>query len=320
MSEAYNGYFNEENLDNAQGSDEVDSEWNYFNANADGDVDHEVIDEIDFSEVQGKSFKSSLNNFNRSYYKKNRRKYSLLKKAPPLSKSFGVKSSARIVGKNNNPKNINRIIVPNDRKVIVEGVDNFILDTGKSCEGVKNIGYYNCKKLQELIITMSNNSLTDFNLELFNPSMPLDYLFATSGNLNNRVIVAGGVVAYSDVLFNILANPTHIVNAKFAYAGANSTIISQQIAQPLIFKNKRITGDVKIEPLNTQLKLDIYQFQPDILFFDFQDSINRPFIPDGMDVIQYKVLAGASVTFSFYYRQKSIKRFFLKEARNKKLL
>jgi hypothetical protein len=317
MSEAYNGYFNEEDL--AQNTAELDSEWNYFNANADGDIDHDVIDEIDFSEIEGKSFKSSLNNFNKSYYKKNRKKYTLVKKAPPLTKSFGVNGRATIVGKNNNPKDINRIIVPNDRKVIVEGVDSFILNNGKSCDGVKNIGYYNCKKLQELIITMSNTSLTDFNLELFNPSMPLDYLFATSGNLNNKVIVAGGVVAYSDVLFNILANPTHIVNAKFAYAGANSTLISNQIAQPLIFKNKRITGDVKIEPLNTQLKLDIYQFQPDILFFDFEGSLNRPFIPDGMDVIQYKVLAGATVTFSFYYRQKSIKRFFLKEARIKKL-
>lgn len=319
MSEAYKGYFNEEDLDNAQSNAELDSDWNYFNANADGDIDNEVIDEIDFSEIEGKSFRSSLNNFNRNYYKKNRKKYSLTPKELPLSKSFGVESRARIIGKNNNPKDINRIIVPSDRKVIVEGVDSFILNNGKSCEGVKNIGYYNCKKLQELIITMSNDSLNDFNLELFNPSMPLDYLFATSGNLNNKVIVAGGVVAYSDILFNILANPTHIVNAKFAYAGTNSTLVSNQISQPLIFKNKRITGDVKVEPLNTQLKLDIYQFQPDILFFDFQESLNRPFIPDGMDVIQYKVLAGASVTFSFYYRQKSNKRFFLKEARNKKL-
>jgi hypothetical protein len=39
-----------------------------------------------------------------------------------------------------------------------------------------------------------------------------------------------------------------------------------------------------------------------------------------MDVIQYKVLAGNQVIFGFYYKQVSLKRFFFKEARNKKIL
>ena len=97
--------------------------------------------------------------------------------------------------------------------------------------GIKDIGYYKCKKLKELVFIINNNSAIDFDLELFNPSMPLDYLFSTSGNLNNKIVVAGGNVEYTDVLFNILANPMHIINAKFLFAGAT---LQQQINQPLI--------------------------------------------------------------------------------------
>jgi hypothetical protein len=313
------GYFSEDDYSDV--NDSSDGE-NYFNADALGELDDEIVYEVDFSDIQGKSFASSLNKFNRVYDYKNRLKNKRVKPKLPLTKQFDVKSSARIVGADGSNKNISKIIVPDDKRVIVEGVDKFILGHGKSCDDIKNIGYYKCKKLKELIIIMNNNSRTDFNLELFNPSMPLDYLFATSGNLNNKVTVAGGVVSYSDVLYNILANPTHIVNAKFTYAdNLGGTVTAQQIAQPMFFKNKRIDGTVKVEPLNTQLQLDVYQFQPDVLFFDFQNTLNRPFIPDGMDVIQYKVLAGASVTFSFFYRQKSLKRFFLSEAKdNRKLL
>ena len=315
-------YFSDEDYSNDFDSVDADSDGeNFFYADAEGDVDDEIIEELDFSEVRGKNFRSSLNSFNKQYYFKNRKKSLLKRKRTPITKTFGVKSSARILSDDDNSKTINRIIVPDDKKVIVEGVDNFILGKGEGCDSVKNIGYYKCKKLKELVIIMTNDSPNDFNLELFNPSMPMDYLFATSGNLNNKVSVAGGVVSYSDVLYNLLANPTHIVNAKFTYASANATLTQNQIAQPMFFKNKRIDGVVKIDPLNTQLQLDIYQFQPDVLFFDFQTALNRPFIPDGMDVIQYKVLAGASVTFSFFYRQKSLKRFFFDEATdNRKLL
>jgi hypothetical protein len=314
------GYFSEDDYSDV--NDSSDGE-NYFNADASGELDDEIVYEVDFSDIQGKSFASSLNKFNRVYNYKNRLKSKRVKPKLPLTKEFDVKSSARIISADGGrDKAISKIIVPDDKKVIVEGVDKFILGHGKNCDDIKNIGYYKCKKLKQLIIIMNNNSKTDFNLELFNPSMPLDYLFATSGNLNNKVTVAGGVVSYSDVLYNILANPTHIVNAQFSYAdNLGGTITAQQIGQPMFFKNKRIDGEVKIEPLNTQLQLDIYQFQPNVLFFDFQNTLNRPFIPDGMDVIQYKVLAGASVTFSFFYRQKSLKRFFFNEAKdNRKLL
>jgi len=315
-------YFSDEDYNDDFDSVDADSDGeNFFYADAEGDVDDEIVEELDFSEVKGKNFRSSLKNFNRQYYLKNRKKSLLKRKRTPITKPFVVKSSARILSEDDNKKTINRIIVPDDKKVIVEGVDKFILGKGENCDSVKNIGYYKCKKLKELVIIMTNDSPNDFNLELFNPSMPMDYLFATSGNLNNKVSVAGGVVSYSDVLYNLLANPTHIVNAKFSYASQNSTILQNQIAQPMFFKNKRIDGVVKIDPLNTQLQLDIYQYQPNVLFFDFQTALNRPFIPDGMDVIQYKVLAGSSVTFSFFYRQKSLKRFFFDEAKdNRKLL
>jgi hypothetical protein len=49
-------------------------------------------------------------------------------------------------------------------------------------------------------------------------------------------------------------------------------------------------------------------------------TLGRAFIPDGMDVISYKVLAGNIVTFGFYYKQVSLKRFFFQEARDKKIL
>lgn len=322
MLDPNESYFSDEDYSDDFDSVDTDTDGeNFFYADAEGDVDDEIIEELDFSEVRGKNFRSSLSNFNKQYYFKNRKKSLLKRKRTPISKTFGVKSSARIISDDNdNKKTINRIIVPDDKKVIVEGVDNFILGKGEGCDSVKNIGYYKCKKLKELIIIMNNDSPNDFNLELFNPSMPLDYLFATSGNLNNKVSVAGGVVSYSDVLYNILANPTHIVNAKFSYASQSNTILQNQIAQPMFFKNKRIDGVVKIDPLNTQLQLDIYQYQPNVLFFDFQTALNRPFIPDGMDVIQYKVLAGASVTFSFFYRQKSLKRFFFNEAKNDRKL
>lgn len=286
--------------------------------NLDGEFgfdEHDIIDEIDFSEFKGKSFKSSLYKVNSAVAKKKAKK-----RAKPLSKDFIVKKRATLYGKTSGKsegRNTKRIIVPSTQKVIIEGVDKFILGDDSKCNSVKNIGYYKCKKLKELILTINNNSALDFNLEFFNPSQPLDYLFSTSGNLNNKIQVAGGIITYSDVLFNILANPTHIVNAKFTFAGASYL---QQINQPLIFKNKAITGEQKIEPMQLSLQVDNMQVADDIVFFDLLGNLNRPFIPNGMDVIQYKVLAGNTITFAFYYEQKDLRKFFYKEARDSKKL
>lgn len=278
--------------------------------------DNSFLDDIDFSDFKGKSFKSSLHKVNKAV---DRKKPKPKKKKMPLSKDFVVTKRATLYGrgKSGDAKTTKRIIVPSTQKVIIEGVDEFILGKSKQCDGVKNIGYYNCKKLKELVFTMNNNSAIDFNLELFNPSMPLDYLFSTSGNINNKIQVAGGVVSYTDVLFNLLANPTHIVNAKFVFAGAT---LQQQISQPLIFKNKNMIGEQKVDPVQLQLKVDNLQVANDIVFFDLYGGLNRPFIPNGMDVIQYKVLAGNTVTFAFFYEQKDLRKFFYKEARNSKKL
>jgi hypothetical protein len=271
----------------------------------------DIIEDIDFSEIRGKDFKSSLSKVNKAYTKKK------ATRQKPLDKDFVVKKRATLYGKTEGgatAETTKRIIVPSTQKVIIQGVDKFILGDDKC--GAKDIGYYKCKKLKELVFTMDNNSAVDFNLELFNPSMPLDYLFSTSGNLNNKIQVAGGVVSYTDVLFNFLANPPHIVNAKFTFAGPS---FLNQINQPLIFTNKSATGEQKVEPFQLQLEVDNMQVAQDIVFFDL-NTLNRPFIPNGMDIIKYKVLAGNTVTFAFYYRQKDIRKFYYEEARNSKKL
>ena len=270
----------------------------------------DFIEDIDFSEFKGKSFKSNLHKVKKVVAKKNRAK-------KPSTKEFFVKKRATLYGKANSRgevKTTKRIIVPSTQKVIIEGVDKFILGEDKC--GVKDIGYYKCKKLEELVFTMNNNSGNDFDVELFNPSQPLDYLYSMSGNINNKIQVAGGVVSYTDVLFNILGNPMHIVNAKFTFAGASYL---NQINQPLIFQNKRATGEQRVEPFQLQLQVDNMQVANDIVFFDL-NTLGRPFIPNGMDIIKYKVLAGNTVTFAFYYRQKDLRKLFYDEANNNKKL
>ena len=126
---------------------------------------------------------------------------------------------------------------------------------------------------------------------------------------------------HSDMLFNLLANPTLLPNAKFVCENpvdANQSY--KQFNQPLIFKNKNIAGHEKIHPIQNALNTDIDQNQNNIVYWDIMETLGRAYIPDGMDVISYKVLAGNIVTFGFYYKQVSLKRFFFKEARDKKIL
>lgn len=228
-----------------------------------------------------------------------------------------VKRRAVIQGKSGR-KTTERILVPEDRTVIVEGVDRFMLANTKNSEAIKNIGYYKGEKLKELVLIINNTTPNDIDLELFNPSEPLDYLYSTSQNLNNIVSVAGNsLIQYSDILFNLLANPALLPNAKFTVTGLQ---VQQQFNQPLIFKNKNIAGHEKIHPIQNNLNIDIDQNQQQIVYWNILETLGRAFIPDGMDVIQYKVLAGNSVVFGFYYKQVSLKRFFYTEARDKKIL
>jgi hypothetical protein len=219
--------------------------------------------------------------------------------------------------KGDNSKKIANVIVPNDRKVIIQGASKFILSQKSKDEGIKNIGYYKGKKLKALVIIIANTDPTDFTFELFNPSMPLDYLYSTNQNLNNRIAIGGGTTSYTDMLFNILANPVQVINCQITTGGSQ---VANQNNQSIFVRNKSIEGVQNIFPVNVDLQIDNMQVANDIVYFNIQQAINRPFIPDGMDVIQYKVLAGMTVTMTFWYTQVSLKKFFYEDAKASKSL
>ena len=303
------------------------------------------VEDIDFSNLEGKDLKKDFTKINKAVAgkkvvprqdvpkkplsksttkpllksKPNQKPPQLSRPKPrtnvPVNKQAVIKSK---FGK----KTTERVIIPNDRKVIVEGVDKFILSNTKESEAIKNIGYYKGEKLKELVLIINNTTPNDFDFELFNPSMPLDYLFSSSQNLNNRILVAGdNKVSYSDMLFNMLANPTLLPNAKFSCTNPiNQNQAFKQFNIPLIFKNKNIAGHEKIHPIQNALNTDIDQQQDELIYWDIMGTLGRAYIPDGMDIISYKVLAGNSVVFGFYYKQVSLKRFFFKEARDKNIL
>lgn len=279
-----------------------------YSIEGDEDFDDTVLD-IDYSEFRG-DFKDSFGRIKHTV------KHSRPKKRKPLSKSFHVKDKghANIGG---GKKQIQKIIVPNGREVIVQGdVSDFILSNDH--DALKHIGYYEGKKLKEMVLSIENTSGQDFDLELFNPSMPVDYLQSTSLNLNDRIVIAGGTrVTYSDLLFNLLANPTLIPNARFTATGPK---VTEQKTERLTFINKAIDGEATVKPMQIALNFDLYQQQNDVITFDIMGQLNRPFIPDGMDIVQYRVLAGNTVTFCFYYKQRSLKKLLFKEARRTKIV
>lgn len=279
-----------------------------YSIEGDEDFDDVILD-IDYSEMRG-DFKQSFGKIKHTV--KNARP----KKRKPLNKTFHVKDKGRAnIG--GGKKQIQKIIVPNGREVIVQGdVSDFILSNDH--DALKNIGYYKGKKLKEMVLSIENTSGQDFDLELFNPSMPLDYLQSSSLNLNDRIVIAGGTrVTYSDLLFNLLANPTLIPNARFVCTGPS---VREQKTEKLTFVNKAMDGEATVKPLQIALNYDLYQQQNDVIQFDIMGQLNRAFIPDGMDIMQYRVLAGNTVTFCFYYKQKSLKKLLFKEARKVKMV
>lgn len=298
------------------------------------DYDNSITD-IDFSSLAGKPFNKAFRQADKKVTSKAIEKRSLnkgkrlvkkpklgasttqkpkLRKRPTqkLSREIGVKRGAKI---NQAQKKISRILVPADKKVIVEGVNKFILSQKPNDNAVKNIGYYKGRKLKELVLIFNNTTPNPFTIELFNPSAPLDYLYNTSQNLNNKIEVAGNQVAYSDVLFNLLANPTIIPNCKFTFSGINA---QQQRSIPLKVIDREITGEEFIQPLNLDLTIDNMQVSSDIVFFDIMQMLNRPFIPDGMDTVEYTILPNMSVVMAFFFEQKSLKKAFYKVARDYK--
>jgi hypothetical protein len=299
--------------------DDDDVYDNYDGEDDDFDDFDDAVMETDFSEIRGKSYKRSVG----KAQNKVQRKQTLLKSKRalpkrPIKKSSGKKPLSNKIPVNEGThtlrgksgKKISNVVVPSSRKVIVKGVSQFILS--QQNEGAKKIGYYKGKKLKQLNIIINNLGGTDFTFNLFDPSMPLDYLFSTGNNLNNKITIAGGQVSYSDVLYNLLANPALLVKGQINVAGAN---VAAQNNQSLFIYNKSIDGEQEICPFNIDLQIDTMQVFSDVVYFDISKTIGRPFIPDGMDIIKYTVLAGNSVTFTFFYTQASIKKFFFKEAR-----
>jgi len=310
----------------------------------------DILDDFDFSDFDGDNFKENFakvkSRINKVIVPKNRTVIVEGKQTPtlvskrvkPVRQKSSLKSDSSINTKpqrdvegipvqegeevqlkGRNKKLISKVIIPNDRNVVVEGASKMMLSEDKRDTLIKQLGYYNGKKLQELIIEIDNNSENDFVLSLFDPSMPLDYLYSTSQNLNNRITVGGGALQYTDLMFNILANPLLIHSAYFTLEGT-TTQVSRQEVLAMQFVNKNAQGYKKIDPVNLSLKIDTMQVFNNVIAFDLHESLNRPFIPDGLDVINYTIYAGVKATLVFFYEQIHIKDVYYDEARKSKIL
>jgi hypothetical protein len=279
-----------------------------------GDFDNfdQALNGIDFS-----NFDSNTKDF-KDIFQQVKDKLARTTKSTTSSQDIPIYKSTKVDFQNKNK--MTKVIVPRDKTLIVENVSKFILTQTRQNEAIRKIGYdKNGNKLKELIINIENNSEIDFTASLFDPSMPLNYLYSTSQNLNDKINVQGGLIQYSDVLHNILANPVMIHNAYCTVNGSNSAI-AKQITQPIQFQNKNLQGHVLVDPLNLSLTIDTMQAQGNVIAFNFKDSIGRPYFPDGMDVMNYTVNANTGITMCFYYEQISLKKVFYKEARDSKRL
>ena len=215
------------------------------------------------------------------------------------------------------------IIVPEQREVLIEGVSKFIMDSGLENNEIKSCMYHKGKKLSHVSMIFNNDSALNFNIELFNPATPLQYLISTRLNLDDKITIAGGNTKYSEFVLNTLANVTEIFCAQIVVSspytqGSPEDIaaIQAQLNQAMFFKNKNIAGLQAIEPINIQLQRDIMQYQLGIVYFNINKLLQRPFIIDGMDTLTYNIMAGMTVTICFYYKQISLKRVMLAAARN----
>jgi hypothetical protein len=310
----------------------------------------DILDDLDFSDFDGDNFKQNFakvkSRINKVVVPKNRtvivegqQKPTLVsKRVKPSRQKSSLKSDSsrnkiaqrnvdgipvqqneQVQLKGRNKKLISKVIIPKERNVIVEGASKMMLSEDKRNTMIKQLGYFNGKKLQELIIEIDNDTEIDFVLSLFDPSMPLDYLYSTSQNLNNRITVGGGALQYSDLMFNILANPPLIHSAYFTLEGTTAQVLKQEVLA-MKFVNKNAQGYKKVDPVNLSLKIDTMQVFNNSIAFDLHESLNRPFIPDGMDVINYTIYAGIKATLVFFYEQIHIKDVYYDEARKSKLL
>lgn len=298
-----------------EGFEDFDGEETEEDKNYDG-VD-DAIEDVNFSQLIGKSsFKKAFPKAKTKVKALSKKKKATYKRKTikPI-KNVGVQHKAFIDSKGR--RAIAKVLIPRNKKTIVEHVGKFITDN--SFDDYKDIRYYDGHKLKQILIEINNTSDIDFNFELFSPSMPLDYLYSTRLNLNDKIKIAGAdYVSYTDLCYNLLANPLYIYNAQLQFSGTTPTI---QRNQSFIIKNKNSQGELKIAPLSIPLYIDNYQIESNnIMVYNFQKAINRPMIADGMDVIQYRVLAGNSVSFCFYCRQILLKKFLYQDARKSKEL
>lgn len=274
----------------------IDEEKSYFedfeNFIANDDEEEDVdFDQIDFSDATG-NFKRSLKKGTKKALKKNKKQKPTLKE---------------------------KIFIPSDRKVIIQGMDKLLMGQDEESQSIRDIGYYEGKKLDAVVFTINNDGLIDFDVELFNPSMPLDYLQSTGLNLNSKITVAGAGsdVSYTDVLNYIAANPMLIPNMRLVVAGPSDTA---QRSMPIQILNKAVNGSSFLKPINVSLLVDNMQVDQNIISFDICRNLGRAYIPDGMDVMKYTVLAGNTVTFALFSKHNQLKRRVFKEARDKKIL
>jgi len=325
-------YSDEEDYFETEYPDEIEGE------RSEGIIVADELDGLDFSNLNG-DFKSSLKKLtghserkNKEFKKrakvdvgnsKNRRKTSNKKivNSLKLKDSWGVNKKATIVSNKRNA--ISDIYVPDDRKVIINGVNQFILSDSQDIDDAKNIGYYKGKKLKEMVFIVNNDGSNDFNFEFFNPSSPLDYYQATGQNINDRISVSGSNVdgvQFTDVLWNMQSNPTNIHGCRVTITSPSNNIMFEQRQQDFNLIQKDLRACVVIRSVNIGQLLDAYQFQGNIISFNFNKELKRPYIPDGMDVLKYTIKAGCTVSIAFYYEQKMLKKYFYKEARDNKLL
>ena len=113
----------------------------------------ESLLEMDFSEVSGKDFKKSLAVAKSKIQKKKglkkaKKLIDTRKSRKPLSKEFAIKHNT-FVETQRSKSGISKVIVPREQKVIIEGVNKFILSQDPKTDSLRSIGYYNGEKLKE---------------------------------------------------------------------------------------------------------------------------------------------------------------------------
>ena len=72
--------------------------------------------------------------------------------------------------------------------------------------------------------------------------------------------------------------------------------------------------------LKNNYKYNYLKTQKQIIYWDIQKTLGRVFSPNGMDILEYTILAGTNVVFGFYYKQLTLNKVFLPELRNKVIL